>query len=195
MPNEFTSLIARLRCGDAKAAEELFRQYELAVRMEVRHRMRDPRLRRTIDSMDICQSVFGSFFVRASLGQYDLKDPAEVINLLVGIARNKVRFQVRKERQQCRDNRRQEPLGQQHFETPACGPSPSEIVAGEELLQAARREMTEEERQLADRRAGGQSWDEVAAEMGGTAQSCRKKLERAIWRVVKRFGLDEEDQD
>jgi RNA polymerase sigma-70 factor (ECF subfamily) len=194
MPIDFTDLIARLRAGDAEAAAELFREYEPVIRMEVRRRMHDPRLRRAFDSMDVCQSVLGSFFVRASLGQYDLKDPAEVIKLLVGMTRNKLAFQVRKERRQRRDNRRLEPLG--HLEeTPAPGPSPSEIVAGEELLQSAQGELTAEERQLAQRRAQGQSWDDVAAEMGGTTQARRKQLERAIARVVKRFGLAEEETE
>src|ERR1700722_2072069 len=130
--------------------------------MQVRRQMRDPRLRRAFDSLDVCQSVLGSFFVRASLGQYDLDDPAEIVKLLVGMARNKVAEQARKERRQRRDNRRVKTLGDQAVEPLAAGPSPSQIVAGEELLQAARKELSEEERQLADRRALGQRWDAIA---------------------------------
>jgi RNA polymerase sigma factor (sigma-70 family) len=195
MPSEFADLIARVRAGDAQAAEELVRQYEPVIRMEVRRRMRDSRLRRTFDSLDVCQSVLGSFFVRASLGQYDLDDPAEVIKLLVGMAHNKLAFQVRKERQQCRDNRRVQDLGEQAFEPPGSGPSPSEVVSGEELLQRVRQDLSEEERQLADLRSQGQSWDAIAVTMGGTAQARRKQLERAIARVVERFGLNEEEHD
>ena len=33
------------------------------------------RLRRLFDSMDISQSVFASFFIRAALGQYELDRP------------------------------------------------------------------------------------------------------------------------
>jgi RNA polymerase sigma-70 factor (ECF subfamily) len=192
MPSEFTDLIARLRAGDASAAEELVRQYEPVIRMEVRRQMRDPRLRRAFDSLDVCQSVLGSFFIRASLGQYDLDDPAEVVKLLVGMARNKLADRVRRERRQCRDNRRVEPLREEPLQAAARGPSPSAVVAAEELLQAAQRELSEEERQLAQRRARGQSWAEVAAEMGGTAGARRKQLERALARVVGRFGLNEE---
>ena len=194
MPTDFADLIARLRAGDARAAEELFRQYEPVIRMEVRRNMRDSRLRRTFDSLDVCQSVLGSFFVRASLGQYDLDDPAEVVKLLVGMARNKVAFQARKERRQCRDNRRVQSLDDQH-QTPAAGLSPSQVVAGEELHQAIQQELSEEERQLAERRSLGRSWDDIAAELGGTAQARRKQLERAIARVVARFGLDGDGQD
>jgi RNA polymerase sigma-70 factor (ECF subfamily) len=192
MPSEFADLIARVRAGDHRAAEELVRQYEPVIRMEVRRRMRDPRLRRSFDSLDVCQSVLGSFFVRASLGQFDLDDPAEVVKLLVGMAHNKLAFQVRKERRQCRDHRRVQALDDGHLELAAGGPSPSQLVAGEELLQAVRQELSEEERQLADRRARGRGWAEIAAELGGTAEGRRKQLERAIARVAGRFGLDEE---
>jgi RNA polymerase sigma-70 factor (ECF subfamily) len=191
MSSQFSDLIARVRSGDARAAEELFRSYEPVIRTEVRCQMRDARLRRAFDSMDICQSVLGSFFVRAALGQYDLEDPAEVVKLLIGMARNKLAEQVRKEHRQCRDNRRVESLGEQQTQAPASGPSPSEIVAGEELLQAVRRDLTEEERQLAERRARGLSWAEIVAELGGTAEARRQQMKRAIARVTRRFGLDE----
>jgi RNA polymerase sigma-70 factor (ECF subfamily) len=195
MPSEFADLIARVRAGDALAAEELVRRYEPVIRMEVRRQMRDPRLRRAFDSLDVCQSVMASFFVRASLGQYDLDDPAEVVKLLVGMAHNKLAFQVRKERRQCRDYRRVRPLDEGQVEAAAGGPSPSQLVAGEELLQAVRQELSEEERQLAERRARGVSWAEIAAELGGTAEGRRKQMERAVARVVGRFGLDEEGHD
>jgi RNA polymerase sigma-70 factor (ECF subfamily) len=190
MPSEFSELIAKARAGDARAAEELVRQYEPVIRMEVRRRMRDPRLRRAFDSLDVCQSVLGSFFVRAALGEYDLENPAEVVKLLVSMARNKLAFQVRKERRQCRDIRRVEDQGGAQADKPAPGPDPGEAVADEELLRAVRGGLSEEERQLADRRAHGMSWNDIAAELGGTPQARRKQLERAAERAVRRFGLD-----
>ncbi|HEX5271581.1 MAG TPA: hypothetical protein VFW33_13885, partial [Gemmataceae bacterium] len=83
------------------------------------------------------------------------------------------------------------PLNTKHEAAPSPGPSPSEVVAGAELLEAVRRELTGEECELADRRARGQGWDAIASEMGGTAQARRKQLERGIARVVERFALDE----
>jgi RNA polymerase sigma-70 factor (ECF subfamily) len=195
MSSQVSDLIARVRSGDAGAAEELFRRYEPVIRTEVRCQMRDARLRRAFDSMDICQAVLGSFFVRAALGQYDLEDPAGVVKLLVGMARNKLAEQVRKEHRQCRDNRRVEEPGERLAQAPASGPSPSEVVAGEELLQAVRRELTEEEQQLAERRARGQSWAEIVAELGGTTEARRQQMKRAIARVTRRFGLDEDLHD
>src|SRR5689334_8009854 len=68
----FRKLIRRVRAGDQDAATELVRQYEPAIRRVVRVRLTDTRLRAALDSMDVCQSVLATFFVRAALGQYEL---------------------------------------------------------------------------------------------------------------------------
>ncbi len=68
----FAEFIRRVRAGDERAAMDLVERYEPSIRRAVRVRLRDPRLRRLIESVDMCQSVFGSFFVRTALGQYDL---------------------------------------------------------------------------------------------------------------------------
>src|SRR5579871_5050344 len=73
--NPFQQLMRRIRAGDQDAAAELVREYEPAIRRAARVWSLDPRLRRVFDSMDICQSVFASFFVRTALGQYDLQRP------------------------------------------------------------------------------------------------------------------------
>lgn len=194
MPDDFADFIRRIRAGDAEAAAELLRQYEPAVRLEVRLRLRDPRLRRLFDSMDVCQSVFASFFLRAAAGQYDLERPEQVLGLLIAIARNNVAFQARRQYTQRRGHGRVVPLDRQH-EAAASADSPSEVVAGKELLEAFRRRLSAEEKELADRRARGCGWAEIAAEMGGTAPARRMQLDRAIERVARELGLVEVDHE
>ena len=87
---EFLELLARVRAGDERAAEELVRCYEPLIRFEVRLRLTDPRVCRLFDSIDVCQSVLSSFFVRAAAGQYELDRPQQLVGLLVTMARNKV---------------------------------------------------------------------------------------------------------
>ena len=88
----FAEFVRRIRAGDATAAAELVRRYEPVVRLEVRVRLGDPRLRRAFDSMDVCQSVLASFFVRAAAGQYELGGPGDLVRLLVAMARRKLAF-------------------------------------------------------------------------------------------------------
>jgi RNA polymerase sigma-70 factor (ECF subfamily) len=188
----FNDLIRRLRAGDARAAEELVREYASVIRVEVRLRLGDPRLRRAFDSMDICQSVLASFFTRAALGQFDLDDPSHLVRLLVGMTRNKVAYQVRRERAQRRDHRRVQVLEPATCDVAASGPGPSEIVARRDLLKTFRDLLTEEERRVADLRGEGREWTEVAAELGGTAEGRRKQFSRAMDRVARQLGLDED---
>src|SRR3954471_22077918 len=101
----FRDLIGRVRRGDEAAAAELVRKYEPAIQRAVRFRLTDPRLRRTCDSMDVCQSVLLSFFVRAASGQYDLDTPEQLLRLLTTMARNKLLNQARLDHAARRDSR------------------------------------------------------------------------------------------
>ena len=189
--NSFLTFLERVRTGDQKAAEELVRMYEPEIRREVRLRLRDSRLRRDFDSVDICQSVMASFFVRAALGQYDLQKPDELIRLLVTMTRNKLVSQVRKQQTQGRDLRRRDAAGQEKLQNIAQGPTPSLLVANEELIQEFRKRMSPDEWRIAELRTQGLAWDAIAAELGGTSEACRKQLSRAVDRVSQELGLDE----
>jgi RNA polymerase sigma-70 factor (ECF subfamily) len=192
--NVFTDLIRRLRAGDPHAAEELVREYEPAIRLEVHCRLRDPRLRRTFDSLDVCQSVLASFFVRAAAGAYDLEQPDQLRKLLVGMARKKLLFQVRKQRAQRRDVRRLEPITRADAAAVA-DPGPSRQCGARDLLHSLQQRLSPEERQLAELRAQGREWPDIAAQVGGTPSGRRKQLTRAINRVARELGLDEEEDD
>ena len=180
----FAEFIRRIRAGDDQAARELVQLYEPVIRREVRLRLRDPRLASRFDWTDICQSVMASFFVRAASGQYDLEQPDQLQKLLVVMTRHKLIQQVRRHRADRRDYRRLEARDPDYLEgRSAAVPSPSRLVAGRELLEEFRRRLSEEERRLADLRAQGCDWAEIAARLGGTADACRKQLARAIDRV------------
>jgi RNA polymerase sigma-70 factor (ECF subfamily) len=186
----FADFLRRVRTGDSQAAAELVRKYEPAIRLEIRLRLRNSRLRRVLDSMDICQSVLASFFVRAAAGQYDLEVPQQLFKLLMVIARSKVAYQARKARAQRRDNRRVDEVDLNSLAVAAPEPRPSQVVAGAELLQQFRARLTAEERSLADLRMGGHDWGEIAAQLGGTPDARRVQWRRAVERVAQQIGLE-----
>src|SRR4051794_3453463 len=161
----FEELNTRVRAGDQTAATDLVRRYEPEIRREVRFLLRDPFLRRSFDSMDICQSVMSSFFLRAALGEYDLGKPEDLIRLLISMTRNKVVDATRRQRAQRRDHRRATSLDA--VDVAALTPSPSQVAEGRELLAAFRDKLSEDERRLADLRAHGKEWADIAGEVGG----------------------------
>src|SRR3954452_4042296 len=156
--SEFQGLIRRVRAGDDAAAAELVRTYEPAIRRAARVRMVDTRLRRLFDSMDICQSVLASFFVRAALGQYELDRPDQLLRLLVDMSRKKLVDHAREQGAARRDFRRTPDGGKDVGEVAAAGPTPSQEVAADDLLQECRKRLSEDERRLAQQRALGQDW-------------------------------------
>jgi RNA polymerase sigma-70 factor (ECF subfamily) len=190
---EFRVLLDRVRAGEESAAAELVRQYEPEIRRVIRLRLTDPRLRRVFDSMDICQSVMANFFVRAAGGQFDLDRPEQLLKLLVTMARNKVRDNARRQQAIRRDQRRIHGTDLPLESVPSSSGTPSRILAGRELLEEVRRQMTNEERFLADRRAEGLEWAQIAAETGRSPEALRKQLARGLDRVLRNLGLDEVD--
>jgi RNA polymerase sigma-70 factor (ECF subfamily) len=186
----FRDLIRRIRAGDQDAAGELVRRYEPTIRRAVRFRLSDARLGRVLESMDICQSVLASFFVRAAAGQYEIDQPEQLLRLLVTMARNKLASQARKEQAERRDNRRANAAADAQ-ELAAPDPSPSEQVASRELLEEVRRRLSPDERRLVELRNEGLEWADIAAQLGGNAVALRKQLSRALDRVTQELGIDE----
>jgi RNA polymerase sigma-70 factor (ECF subfamily) len=186
---DFAEFVRRLRDGDEDAARELLRLYEPTIRRVVRLRLRDPKLRRVIDSSDICQSVFASFFVRAAAGGYDLERPDQLLRLLATIARNRLGRHANRERAGRRDQRRIDPAAVLE-ECPAAGDSPSRQTSAAELVQEAQRRLTPHERGLLERRNQGLEWAEIADELGGSPDGLRVRLGRAVARIRRQLGLE-----
>ena len=191
--SSFVGLMRRVRQGDANAAAELIGQYEAELRIIARVRLNDPRLRRVVDSMDICQSILGNFFMRVTAGQFDLETLEQLLKLLATMVRNKVTDRARQQRAGRRDIRRTNGPAVDELEVAGKQESPSQIVMARELAQACEERFTSDEQQLIELRRQGQAWDEIAVSMGAKPDAVRKKVTRAIERVARELGLEEVD--
>ncbi len=181
----FEDLVRRVRRGEETAAADLVKRYEPHVRRAVRIRlMRYPQMRRLLDSVDICQSVMGSFFARAARGEYRLDRPDELQNLLCIMAYHKLIDLVRKKRLP------EPPRDGAPEERPDRADSPSQEAMYRELLQLFRERLDDDERHLADLRAAGLRWNEIAERLHGQPEALRKKLDRAVQRVARSLGLE-----
>jgi RNA polymerase sigma-70 factor (ECF subfamily) len=147
-------------------------------------------MRQVLDSMDVCQSVLASFFVRTALGQYELESPAQLVGLLTRIARNKLLNQLERSRTQRRDMRRQASYDDHAGAVTDRASDPSKQASAREILAQVRERLDPAERYLADERSQGRPWQELAQELGATDDALRKKLTRALSRVMEELGLD-----
>jgi RNA polymerase sigma-70 factor (ECF subfamily) len=186
----FADLLERVRDADSDAATELVRKYESAIRVAVRTRLSDPALRRQFDSMDVCQSVLGSFFFRMAAGQYDLRDPAQLVALLTKMAHNKLAMRARHQYRRRRDIRREIPLEEMYGEPTVTPAEPAQQVLGRELIERAFALMEPQVRDIAIRRASGMEWAEIAAQLGGTADARRKQFQRAVDQIALTLNID-----
>lgn len=189
-----TELLQRVRSGDPAAAEELVRTYEPELRRAIRVRLTDARLRRLVDSIDICQSVLAGFFVRTAAGQYDIETPEELLRLLVTMARNRVIDWTRRSKADRRDTRRDVSLQTddgQNIDVASPSAGPVSVLVNRELIETVRNRLTAEELQLMEQRSDGKSWAEIARASGEQPNAVRMKLTRALDRVAEELGLEQ----
>ena len=186
----FAELMQRVRAGDQDAATTLVKRYEPAIRRAMRFRLSGSKLGTVLDSVDICQSVMASFFIRAASGQYELDSPEQLQKLLATMAKNKLAFQIRRQYAQRRDQRREETAADDQF-MPGTTGTPSRQASAREMLQEVHKRLSPDERELVELRNDGIEWDEIAVRVDGKPEALRKKLARALDRVAAELGIDE----
>src|SRR5262249_35132227 len=108
--SEVTQLLRKLLEGDEDAATELVARYSHPLRVVIRRHL-DARVRPALDSADVEQQVWGSFFCR-ELYREALESPEKLRQFLVGIARRKALMASRDHLRDKRDRRREVPLDQ-----------------------------------------------------------------------------------
>lgn len=181
----FQVLLERVRRGDQDAAAELVRTYGPVLQRMIRVRLADPRLRRLHGDSDIFQSVMGSFFVRATLGQYEITGPEDLLRLLAVMVRNKVADKARR-----RDVAREgAPLDD--VVAPSPEDSPSRVAALRELLERARARLPGDVLEIIALRDEGLGWEALGRRLGASPEALRKRLARAVEEVARELEGDE----
>jgi RNA polymerase sigma-70 factor (ECF subfamily) len=183
----FRDLMRRVRAGDPEAALELVRGYEWAIRLQVRVRLTEPDLRRLLDSMDVVQQVWASFFPRAAAAQFELDDPKKLLNLLITLAHHKLVDQAKYLRRKRRGEG--QVVGDVRAEGEPIDPRPGpEQVAGErDFMQEVRKRLSAAEQSVWDQRLEGRSWVEIAADLAAHPDVLRIQFNRTLERVARQL--------
>ncbi|VTS08458.1 RNA polymerase sigma factor [Tuwongella immobilis] len=189
--DDFRELIRRVRSGDAAAAKILVDQYSSQILRTIRVQMNNPRLRRTVDSHDICQSVLGDFFARVALGQYNLKEPDDLVRLLVTMASNRVTHHARRSNALKRGKEyHQESSDGVLVSLQSKDSPPSDQLIRKEILEQIVNNLPPE--LVAIHRARiveGKSWAEIAAELGESVAAVSKRYHRALNEQFARLNM------
>ena len=92
MSEPLVTLIDGIRAGDDRAVVELLKRYEVEVRRFLRFQLASPSLRRLVDSVDLCQSVFFAFVEDVRRGKHQSLSQDQLKALLMaGIGQGRQR--------------------------------------------------------------------------------------------------------
>ena len=186
------SWIEGIKAGNQAAAAELVRHYEPEVRRFVRFRLNDPRLRRLIDSVDVCQSVMVRFFQGIQAERLSVEHPLQLLKLLTTMARNSLLDHARKVK--VRRHISGNGLETDHMANVADRrTNPSEKLEEADLVDLIRSRMRPDEQRALDQWLLGQGWEDMSQEFNCEPDALRKRLTRAIDRATKELGLLEDE--
>jgi RNA polymerase sigma factor (sigma-70 family) len=190
----FRHLVALARAGDEPAAAVLVREYQSELHRYVRFRLTNPGVRRLVDSLDVCQSVLASFFVRLRDGQLEVLEPRQLFRLLAVMAENKVRDKVRRHQAARRGGGAPvAAVGAETIDAPAPDTDPADAVAGREILAAVRDRVRPADREVVERWLAGEGWPQIAAAVGKKPDAVRHQVTRAVDQAARELGLIEEN--
>ena len=188
---DFSDVMNRLRDGDEAVVNWFVQQYEPEIRRLIRIRLNGTTLRRTMDSVDICQTTFVKFLNQLASTDLDLQTPSDLSKLLFTIAQNNLRDEIRK------SNTKRRGQGVQFVKEQDVLPliedhktSPSEIVADRDHWENVKKQMTETEQKLVEQRAMGHDWKSLAAQFDSTPAALRRRLDRLRARLLNQLKPD-----
>ncbi len=166
------SLVQQVRSGSEEAAAQLYRRYVKRLRSLVRTHHHG-RLRQRLDGEDIVQSVFGRFFQAVRSDTYHAPRDDELWNLLLVIAKNRIRTQAAYHHAQRRDVRQTETEPQANDETA----TETHDTIGHLIFQEMLETLSLQQRQALQLRLDGCRVAEIAQHMGRSKRTIERLLQ------------------
>ncbi len=177
----FQDLLQRAReCCD-ESARELVDRYGPHILRVVRRRL-NKRLRSKFDSVDFVQAVWASFFA-LPIGKYHFEHPEQLVEFLVGLARNKVVDAVRQRLVTQKYNvERELPLFdsavKEGLDLAARGPTASQVAMAKEEWERVKDVQRTRDQRILDSMGTGLNLQEIAREIGVSEKTVRRVLRR-----------------
>ena len=184
--DELEALMSRVRNGEDEAIGVLFGEFQREIQLFVRHRL--PRqLRTRYDSMDFVQAVYQSIVVDwRNQPPSRFTSPDQIKDYLKGTAHNKVLEIFRRETQTQRYAATREVSmlvrgsadePERIIEPTSTDPTPSQHVQAEDILNNLTRGKDPIYLKIALLRREGRTYEEIAAIVGLSERSVKRKLD------------------
>lgn len=179
---EFATLMARVQAGCKESARLLHDLYGHHILRAVRRRLHE-RLRPKFDSIDFVQDVWASFFADMP-GNLHFDRAEDLVAFLTAMASNKVAEAARTRLQRQKYNvNRETPLEEKTGPVAilyAAGPTPSEVLMGEEQWQALLSTQPLVHRRILMLVREGNDTDWIAQKLGISERTVRRVIQKNL---------------
>lgn len=182
-------LLDRFRQGDEHAATILYQRYVTRLQAMARTQCSND-LSTRVDAEDIVQSVFRSFFRRASRGDYQVPEGDELWKLLVVITLNKVRSQGEFHRAAKRDVRMTKGTSREMDEVSSPREDSQEVKELRMLIEDLLKQLPAIQQRMVQLRLEGYEFSEIAKMSGRSKRTVERVLQD--FRQVLQVKLDED---
>ena len=179
-PEQFASLVARARQGDASALAKLVELYEPEVRIVARVLL-GRALRPYLDSVDLVQSVHGSLIRGLRDQKFDFSSPDNLLGLALTMVRRKAAQHWRRaQRQQRLESRTTDPEQSASVLTALYGreTDPARVAQANDQVRHLLNQLNEVDRRLVGMWLNGLGSEEIARELGMDAGAVRVRWTR-----------------
>ena len=193
--DSFHEFLARLRAKDGDAARELFRRFTGQLITLARRRLDGP-LCHKVDSEDVVQSTYKSFFRRYDEGELDFVNWNSLWGLLTLITLRKCADRVAYHRAERRDAAREvSARPDSEGGAPLCEalgrePTPDEAAVLTETVERLLAGLDVDERPIVELSLLGHSTREISEELGVPERTVRRVRERVRHRLERAQGED-----
>jgi RNA polymerase sigma-70 factor, ECF subfamily len=188
------TLIRQLQQGQDDAALQIYMRYaERLIRLARRQTPQDMASR--FDPEDIVQSVFRTFFRRASSGQYALPEGEELWKLLLVIALNKVRAQGAYHRAKKRDVRRTSSLSQDRDDLVGQADEDAARWILESSIDDVIKRQPETNREIIRLRIEGHEVQSIAEQTQRSKRTIERVLQNFRTELLKEISIGEDGEN
>src|SRR5262245_62300573 len=186
--DDFANIIAQVRQGDERAVAELVRRYEHTVLRSVRSRL-GKSMRRTLDSMDLVQSVHRSLIIGLKNERFQVTSSAQLIALAAVMVQRKVaRHWRRLKRLPTTDlEDTADDLAMPLANIANTEPGPAETASASDLLDQFLSQLDDFDQRLVRLRLDGHSSVETATILGRDSAFIRMRWAR-LRQKLRKFG-------
>lgn len=183
--DDFRSMLAAARTGDAQAMNELTARYEPALRT-VAHFQLGGALRPYLDSVDLVQSVHRSLMLGLRNDRFAIEHPEQLVALALTMVRRKIARHWRKmRRQKSATISAGDTNSTVNLLSNLCStdPAPETTAALRDSIAHLFEQLSPYEQRLIELRLSGFSTSEAAAELGVASNVARVHLHRLRQRL------------